>query len=187
MWFTRPGLLTCHGRQRTRSSSMSHPITLSILNAYFSRVYSLHAYLDTIRIPQADTQVNDALLLPTDPPSYSQFLSHSFVAFSGEVPPSGQPQFIMTQSFDSMRIVRPFPCLSSAGSDEEPQVITRAQERLFSGPKQKGANVITMGYRGVCILWTLYTHSSNFILQSLIKTARRCGLEIRALVSIISL
>jgi hypothetical protein len=86
---------------------MSHPITLSILNAYFSRVYSLHAYLDTILIPQIDAQVNDALLLPTDPPSYSQFLSHSFVAFSGEVPPSGQPQFIMTQSFDSMRVVRP--------------------------------------------------------------------------------
>jgi hypothetical protein len=34
---------------------------------------------------------------------------------------------------------------------EEPQVITRAQERLFSGPKQKGANIITLGYRSVCL------------------------------------
>ena len=85
---------------------MSHQITLSILNAYFSRVYSLHAYLDTILIAQSDTQVNDVLLLPSDPPSYGQFLSRSYVAFSGEVPPSGQPQFIMTRSFDSMRVVR---------------------------------------------------------------------------------
>ena len=93
--------------------AMSHPITLSILNAYFSRVYSLHAYLDTILIPQIDKQVNDVLLLSTDPPSYAQFISHSYVAFSGDVPPSGQPQFIMTQSFDSMRVVRPIhsPCL----------------------------------------------------------------------------
>lgn len=89
----------------TRSSSMSHLITLSILNAYFSRVYSLQAYLDTILTLQDDTQVNDVLLLPDDPPSYTQFLSHSYVAFSGEVPQSDQPQFIMTQSFDSMRVV----------------------------------------------------------------------------------
>ena len=88
---------------------MSHPITLSILNAYFSRVYSLQAYLDTILIPQAGKQVNDVLLLPADPPSYAQFISHSYVAFSGDVPPSGQPQFIMTQSFDSMRVVRLLP------------------------------------------------------------------------------
>jgi hypothetical protein len=136
---------------QTRSSSlMSHPITQSILNAYFSRVYSLRAYLDTILVPQDPTQVNDVLLLPADPPSYGQFLSQSYVAFSGEGPPSGQPQFIMTQSFDSMRVVRLVPSLTSASSNEEPQVITRAQERLFSGPKQKGANVITMGYRGVC-------------------------------------
>jgi hypothetical protein len=84
---------------------MSRQITLSILNAYFSRVYCLQAYLDTILTPQDGTQVNDVLLLPDDPPSYTQFLSHSYVAFSGEVPPSGQPQFIMTQSFDSMRVV----------------------------------------------------------------------------------
>jgi hypothetical protein len=87
---------------------MSHLITLSILNAYFSRVYSLQAYLDTILAPQDDTQVNDVLLLPDDPHSYTQFLSHSYVAFSGEVPPSDQPQFIITQSFNSMRVV----CLS---------------------------------------------------------------------------
>jgi hypothetical protein len=84
---------------------MSHQITLSILNAYFSRVYSLQAYLGTILTPQEDTQVNDVLFLPDNPPSYTQFLSHSYVAFSGEVPPSGQPQFVMTQSFDSMRVV----------------------------------------------------------------------------------
>lgn len=88
---------------------MSHQITLSILNAYFSRVYSLQAYLDTILTPQGDAKVNDDLLLPDDPPSYTQFLAHSYVTFSGEVPPSGQPQFIMTQSFDSMRVV----CVSS--------------------------------------------------------------------------
>ena len=92
---------------------MSHLITLSILNAYFSRVYSLQAYLDTILTPQDDTQVNDVLLLPDDPPSYTQFLSHSYVAFSGEVLPSGQPQFIMTQSFDSMRVVRLFSLISA--------------------------------------------------------------------------
>lgn len=97
----------------TRSSSMSHLITLSILNAYFSRVYSLKAYLDTILIPQDDTQINDVLLLPNDPLSYSQFLSHSYVAFSGEVPPSSQPQFTMTQSFDSMRVVCLFSVISA--------------------------------------------------------------------------
>jgi hypothetical protein len=84
---------------------MSHQITLSILNAYFSRVYSLQAYLDTILTPQGDAQVNDVLLLPDDPPSYTQFIAHSYVTFSGKAPPSGQPQFIMTQSFDSMRVV----------------------------------------------------------------------------------
>lgn len=90
---------------------MSHPITHFILNAYFPRLYSLQAYLNIILTLQDETQaqVNDILLLPDDPPSYSQFLSHSYVAFSGEVPQSGQPQFIMTQSFDSMRVVRPFP------------------------------------------------------------------------------
>jgi hypothetical protein len=77
---------------------MSHLITLSIL-------YTLQAYLDTILTPQDDTQVNDVLHSPDDPPSYTRFLAHSYVTFSGEVPPSGQPQFIMTQSFDSMRIV----------------------------------------------------------------------------------
>jgi hypothetical protein len=48
---------------------MSHLITLSrsesILNAYFSRVYRLQAYLDTILARQDDTQVNDVLLCPT--------------------------------------------------------------------------------------------------------------------------
>jgi len=120
--------LTCHARQ-TRSS-MSHSITLSILNAYFSRICSLQAYLNAILTPLDDTQVNDVLLLPDDPPSYGQFLSHSYVAFTGDALHCNQPQFIMTQSFDSMRVI-----------------ITRAQERLFSTPKQKGANVITMGYR----------------------------------------
>jgi hypothetical protein len=46
----------------------------------------------------------------------------------------------------------PYHILDS--TDEEPQVITRAQERLFSGPKQKGVNVITMGYRSVCPFMT---------------------------------
>lgn len=97
---------------------MSHLITLSILNAYFSRVYSLQAYLDTILTLQDDAQVNDVLLLPDDPPSYSQFLSHSYVAFSGEVPQPGHPQFIMTQSFDSMRVVCRFlPHLSLDSSN----------------------------------------------------------------------
>ncbi len=44
----------------------------------------------------------------------------------------------------------PFPCLSLAGGNVLRQIITRAQERLFSAPKQKGVNVITMGYRSVC-------------------------------------
>jgi hypothetical protein len=92
---------------------MSHLITLSILNAYFSRVYSLQVYLDTILTRQDDTQVNDVLLLPDDPPSYTQFLSHSYVAFSGDVPPSGQPRFVMTQSFDSMRVVCLFFLISA--------------------------------------------------------------------------
>ena len=103
-----------HVLRASETFIMSHPITHSILNAYFSRVYSLHAYLDTILIPQTDKQVNDVLLLPADPPSYAQFISHSYVAFSGDVPPSGQPQFIMTQPFDPMRVVRPIrlSCLS---------------------------------------------------------------------------
>jgi len=88
---------------------MSHSITLSILNAYFSRVYSLQAYLNVILFPPDDTQVNDVLLLPDDPPSYGQFLSHSYVALSGEALQCDQPQFIMAQSFDSMRVVRSFP------------------------------------------------------------------------------
>jgi hypothetical protein len=45
-------------------------------------------------------------------------------------------------------------CHTLDSTDEEPQVITRAQERLFSGPKQKGVNVITMGYRSVCPFMT---------------------------------
>lgn len=97
----------------TRLSSMSHLITLSILNAYFSRVYSLQAYLDTILTPTGDTQVNDVLLLPNDPPSYTQLLAHSYVTFRDEVSPSGRPQFIMTQSFDSMRVVCIFSLISA--------------------------------------------------------------------------
>jgi hypothetical protein len=92
---------------------MSHLITLSILNAYFSRVYSLQAYLGTILTPQDDTKVNDFLLLPDDPPSYTQLLAHSYVTFSGGVPPSGQPQFITTQPFDSMRVVCIFSLIST--------------------------------------------------------------------------
>ena len=92
---------------------MSQQITLSILNAYFSRVYSLQAYLDTILTAQDDAQVNDVLHLPDDPPSYNQFLAHSYVTFSGDVPPTDQPHFIMTQSFDSMRVVCLFSFISA--------------------------------------------------------------------------
>lgn len=90
---------------------MSHHITLSILNAYFSRVYILQAYLNSILTPLTAAEVDDVLLLPTDPPSYSQFLAHSYVAFSGEMSPSDQKQFTVTQSFDSMSVVRPL-CLN---------------------------------------------------------------------------
>jgi len=93
------------GHVNLRLVSMSHPITLSILNAYFSRVYSLQTYLNAVLTPPTDTEINDVLLRPTDPLSFSQFLAHSYVAFSGEAPPSGQAKFIMVQSFDSMRDV----------------------------------------------------------------------------------
>jgi hypothetical protein len=85
---------------------MSHPITRSILNAYFPRVYSLQAYLNLALSPPADTEINDVLLLPTDPSSYSHFLAHSYVAFSDEVPPTDQKRFDIAESFDTMRIVR---------------------------------------------------------------------------------
>jgi len=87
---------------------MSHPITLSILNAYFSRIYNLQAYLNVALNPPTDTEINDVLHRPTDPPSYGQFLAHSYIAFSIEVPPTEQPRFNMAESFDSMRVVRPF-------------------------------------------------------------------------------
>ncbi|KAI0254938.1 hypothetical protein BJV78DRAFT_805522 [Lactifluus subvellereus] len=85
---------------------MSHQITLSILNAYFSQVYSLQTYLNTVLSPPPDGEINDVLLLPSDPSSYGQFLARSYVAFSGgDVPPSGQERFSVAQSFDSMRLV----------------------------------------------------------------------------------
>ena len=85
---------------------MSHQITLSILNAYFSQVSSLQNYLNTVLGPPPDGEINDVLLLPSDPSSYNQFLARSYVAFSGsDVPPSGQEQFSVAQSSDSMRVV----------------------------------------------------------------------------------
>jgi hypothetical protein len=84
---------------------MSHPITRSILNAYFPRVYSLQAYLNLALNPQTDAKINDILLLPTDPPSYGQFLVHSYVSFSDELPPADQTKFDIAESFDSMRVV----------------------------------------------------------------------------------
>jgi hypothetical protein len=86
---------------------MSHPITESILNAYFSRIYSLQAYLNAVLAPPLGREIGDVLLLPTDPPSYSHFLARSYVAFHSEVPPSDRTQFTMTQASDSMRAVRP--------------------------------------------------------------------------------
>ena len=87
---------------------MSHPITLSILNAYFSRVYSLQAYLNVVLNPLTDKEIDDVLILPKDSPSYGQFLAHSFVAFSDGLPQSEQTRFSVEESFDSMRVVRPF-------------------------------------------------------------------------------
>lgn len=131
---------------------MSHPITRSILNAYFPRVYSLQDYLNYALNSPTDTKINDILLLPKDPPSYGDFLVHSYVSFSDELPLIHQTRFDIAESFDSMRVVSHNLCpCGSAGNNEDPQVIARAQERLFAGPKQKGMNVITMGYRGVCI------------------------------------
>ena len=82
---------------------MSHQITLSILDAYFSRVYTLQDYLNRILLPTEDTGINDVLLLPSDPSSYSQFLARSYVAFGGN---ASLAQFRVTTSFDPMRIVR---------------------------------------------------------------------------------
>lgn len=84
---------------------MSHPITLSILNAYFSRVYSLQAYLNVALIPPTDKEINNVLILPQDSPSYGQFLAQSYVAFSDGVPPTEQTRFNIDESFDSMRVV----------------------------------------------------------------------------------
>ena len=85
---------------------MSHPITRSILNAYFPLVYSLQAYLNIALNLPTDTEINDVLLLPTDPPSYDHFLVHSYVSFSDELPPSDQTRFDIAESFDTMRVVR---------------------------------------------------------------------------------
>ena len=142
---------------------MSHPITRSILNAYFPRVYSLQSYLNLALNPPTDTEINDALLLPTDPPSYGHFLAHSYVSFSDELPPTDQTKFDIAESFNSMRVVRLVLYLCGhASNNEDPQVITRAQERLFAGPKQKG-NVITMGYRGVCLCILCFSDASSHL------------------------
>jgi hypothetical protein len=85
---------------------MSHQITLSILDAYFPRVYTLQEYLNRVLIPTEDTDINDVLLLPSDPPSYSQFLARSYVAFAANAPVSPLAQFGVTTSFDPMRVVR---------------------------------------------------------------------------------
>jgi len=87
---------------------MSHPITHSILNAYFSRVYSLQAYLNVALNSLTDKEINDVLILPKDSPSYGQFLAHSYVAFSDGLPQAQQIRFNIEESFDSMRVVRPF-------------------------------------------------------------------------------
>lgn len=85
---------------------MSHQITLSILDAYFTQVYTLQDYLNRVLIPPEDTAIDDLLLLPTDPPSYSQFLARSYVAFGANAPTSPLAQFDVTTSFDPMRVVR---------------------------------------------------------------------------------
>lgn len=85
---------------------MSHQITLSILDAYFVRVYTLQDYLNRVLIPQEDTVIDDVLLLPSDPPSYSLFLARSYVAFGANAPTSTLAQFDVTTSFDPMRVVR---------------------------------------------------------------------------------
>ena len=87
---------------------MSHSITLSILEAYFSRVYSLQDYLNVALNPPADKDINDAMILPKDSPSYCQFLAHSYVAFSNGLAQTGQTRFDIEKSFDSMRVVRLF-------------------------------------------------------------------------------
>ena len=85
---------------------MSHQITLSILDAYFARVYTLQDYLNRVLIPQEHTSIDDVLLLPPDPPSYGQFLTHSYVAFGTNAPTTPLVQFDVTASFDPMRVVR---------------------------------------------------------------------------------
>jgi hypothetical protein len=116
---------------------MSHQtVTRSILNAYFPRIYSLQAYLNFALNPLTGTEFNDVLLLPTDTSSYGHFLAHSYVTFRDEVPPT----------------------------DQDTQVITRAQKNLFSGAEQKGVDVITMGYRGVCSVFlrlALFGHAAR--------------------------
>jgi len=87
---------------------MSHPITLSILNAYFSRVFSLQAYLNVALNSLTDKEIDDVLILPKDSPSYGQFLAHSYVAFNDGLPQAEQIRFNIEESFDSMRVVRPF-------------------------------------------------------------------------------
>jgi hypothetical protein len=87
---------------------MSHPITLSILKAYFSRVYSLQDYLNVALNPPTDKEIDDVLIVPKDSPSYGQFLAHSYVAFGDGLPQTGQTRFNIEESFDSMRVVRLF-------------------------------------------------------------------------------
>lgn len=84
---------------------MSHQITLSILDAYFPRVYTLRGYLNRVLTPTEDTDINDVLLLPSDPPSYGQFLARSYVAFGADTPASPLAQFGVTTAFDPMRVV----------------------------------------------------------------------------------
>jgi hypothetical protein len=98
--------LHSHTSLSVNVASMSHQITLSILDAYFVRVYTLQDYLNRVLITPEDTTIDDVLLLPSDPPSYSQFLARSYVAFGANAPTSPLAQFDVTTSFDPMRVVR---------------------------------------------------------------------------------
>jgi len=89
---------------------MSHQITLSILDAYFPRVYILQDYLNRVLIPPGETDINDILLLPSDPLSYSQFLASSYVAFGSNASTSPLMKFDTTTSFDPMRVVWVLSC-----------------------------------------------------------------------------
>jgi hypothetical protein len=71
-------------------------------------------------------------------------------------------------------------CHNLANANEGPQIVTRAQERLFSGPKQKGVNVITMGYRGVCGLCGSHTRIGLNPLKSYQNCPRMKAVETRS-------